>query len=61
MLVEIFFSGNKSGSIAERSRACICSGFMVGDPGSNPAWRCFFLNKKKFIFRELDGEPIDRL
>ena len=45
-----------SGAIAEQSRACVCSRFVVGVPGSNPAWGRFFLNKKKFVFRELDGE-----
>ena len=38
---------------AERSRACICSGFVVGVPGSNPTWGCFFLNKKKIRFSEV--------
>ena len=36
-----------SGTIAKRSRACVCSGFVVRVPGSNPAWERFFLNKKK--------------
>ena len=46
-----------NGAIAERSRARVCSGFVVGVPGSNPTWGGFFLNKKKFVFLELDGEP----
>ena len=40
-------------AIAERSRACICSGFVVGVPGSNPTWGCIFLNKKKIRFSEV--------
>ena len=46
----------KSGAKAERSRACVCSRLVVGVSGSNPAWGCFFLNKKKIIFQELDSE-----
>ena len=45
-----------SGTIAERSRACVCSGFVVEVPGSNLTWGSFFLNKKNFVFQELDGE-----
>ena len=45
-----------SRAIAERSRACVHSGFVIGVPGSNPTWGHFFLNKKKFVFQELDGE-----
>ena len=33
--------------IAERSRACVCSGFVVWVPVRNPAWGLFF---------RLDGE-----
>ena len=36
----------------KRSRACICSGFVVGVPGLNPAWKVF----SEYVFRELDGE-----
>ena len=34
----------KSGAIAEQSIlcVCICSRFVVGVPGSNPTWGCFF-------------------
>ena len=40
-----------SGAIAERSWACVHSGFMVGVLASNPAWGHFFINKKdKFVF-----------
>ena len=46
----------KSGAIAEWSRVYVSSGFVVGVQSSNPAWGCFFLNKKKIIFQELDGE-----
>ena len=45
-----------SRAIAERSKACVCSGFVVGVPSSNLAWGHFFLNRKKFVVRELDGE-----
>ena len=49
---------NHSGAIVEQSRACVlvCSGFVVVVLGSNPTWEFFFLNKKKIIFQELDGE-----
>ena len=35
-------SKTQSGAIAERSRACVCSGFVVWVPGLNPAWGHFF-------------------
>ena len=31
-----------SGAIAEQFRACVCSGFVVRDPGLNPTWKRFF-------------------
>ena len=47
----------KCGAIAKRSIiACVSSEFVVGVLGSNPAWRHFFLNKKKIVFQELDGQ-----
>ena len=45
-----------SRAIAERSRACVCSRFVVGSWVQFPPGEVFFLDKKKFVFQELDGE-----
>ena len=41
-LTPVSGSPKVSGAIAERSKACVCSGYVVGVPGSNPAWGHFF-------------------
>ena len=44
------FAWHVSGAIAERSRACVHSGFVVGVPGLNPTQGHFFMNKKNCFF-----------